>query len=194
MTRRHDRGTGGRGQAVVELALVAPVIILLMMAIFQFGYILETQNGLTNAVREAARRAASNPDTTPTFLGGSGTLQGAIQEELCGDLAPPCSAGLLETNVPGFDASRLAVDPPTVSFCTYSIAGSSGTIQNYQINVTVQYNHPEFFPLGEIASLAAGRPSSGPWHWTMTATAQMRLEAVDDTDPGFDPVTSVCPT
>jgi Flp pilus assembly protein TadG len=53
-------GDGQSGQALLEFALIAPILILLVMAIFQFAYVLETQNGLTNAVREAARRGAAN--------------------------------------------------------------------------------------------------------------------------------------
>ena len=163
------------------------------MAIFQLAYVFEGQNGLTNAVREAARRAAANPDITPTFLGGNGTLQGYVIQELCGDQTPPCDGGLLEQNVPGFDAARLATDPPTVSFCTYPVMSQTGTINNYQVNVTLTYDHPEFFPLAEIAALAAGNASTGSWHWSLAAYSQMRLEFVDDADPGFDPIAIVCP-
>lgn len=177
MRARKPHRSSESGQAMVELALIAPIVILLMMAIFQLAFIFEGQNGLTNAVREAARRAAANPDTT-AFIGGNGTLQGEVQKELCGGLTPPCSGGLLEQNVPGFMPDRLAAEPE-VTFCTYAVAGSSGTITNYQINVRVTYNHPEFFPLAEFAAFAAGKPSSGAWHWTLDASSQMRLESVD---------------
>ena len=58
--RRRDR-SGESGQALLELALVVPLLVLLVMAIFQFAYVLESQMGLTNAVREAARRTRRQP-------------------------------------------------------------------------------------------------------------------------------------
>lgn len=186
--RRRDRQSG---QALVELAIITPIIILLILGIFQFAIVFEGQSGLTNAVREAARRGAANPDETPVVLGAGG-LEGAIQKELCGDLIPPCSGGLLAQNVPNFTASRLTTDPPNVTFCTYPVMTSSGTINNYQVNVDLGYNHPEFFPLAEIAAVAAGNPSSGSWHWFGTASAQMRLESIDDVTASAS-ITAVCP-
>lgn len=169
------RGTGESGQALLELALVVPILVLLVMAIFQFAYVFESQSGLTNAVREAARRAASNSEVAPTWSSGPGTLQGFVQQQLCGDLTPPCDGGLLEENVPAFAASRLIADPPLVAFCTYQAAGST----QYQVQVTVQYRHPLFFGLMAFATDAMDGTQDGSW--TLSSTAQMRLENVDST-------------
>ena len=171
--------SGESGQALLELALVVPIIVLLVMAIFQFAYVMQGQMGLTNAVREAARRAAATPDVAPNWV----NLRDWTQRELCGDLTPPCDGGLLKENVPAFNEGALTVDPPLVTFCTYAIAGSSGTINNYQINVEVQYEHPLFFGLLSYATDAIdGTPNN---RWDLAASAQMRLEAMDDTDPSF---------
>lgn len=45
------------GQSMVEFALVLPILVLLVMAIIQFGIIFSAQVALTNAVREGARAA-----------------------------------------------------------------------------------------------------------------------------------------
>lgn len=45
------------GQAVVELALVAPIIILLLVGIFEFGRAWSAHQALTDAAREGARAA-----------------------------------------------------------------------------------------------------------------------------------------
>jgi Flp pilus assembly protein TadG len=47
-----------RGAAVVEFALVVPVLLLLVFAIIDFGRALWTMNVLTSGVREGARAAA----------------------------------------------------------------------------------------------------------------------------------------
>jgi hypothetical protein len=155
--RRRDR-SGESGQALLELALIVPILILIIMAIFQFAYVLETQMGLTNAVREAARRAAATTNPTDPW----------VQGELCGT-NPTCDNGLLADNVQGFIPTRL-IGVPTVTFCTYDVAGAP----NYRVNVSVAYRNPVFFgPIAFATDLADG---SGDGDWTLSASAQMRLE------------------
>lgn len=52
-----------RGAAAVEFAVVAPLFILLLFAIIEFGRAMMVQQMLTNATREGARQAAL-PDAT----------------------------------------------------------------------------------------------------------------------------------
>jgi Flp pilus assembly protein TadG len=47
-----------KGQALVEFALVLPVLILILFGIMEFGYLLMTYNVLTGAAREGVRVAA----------------------------------------------------------------------------------------------------------------------------------------
>jgi Flp pilus assembly protein TadG len=49
---------GERGQSIVEFALLAPILIILFMGIFDFGWLLHQQIQMDNAVRQAARRGA----------------------------------------------------------------------------------------------------------------------------------------
>lgn len=58
-TSRH-----GRGQALAEFALVFPILVLLMVALFDLGRIVVASNSLTNGVREGARLAIVNQDLT----------------------------------------------------------------------------------------------------------------------------------
>lgn len=62
---RHGRPlsrTKSRGQSLVEFALVFPIAILLLVAVFDVGRAVFAYNGLTNAAREGARLAAVNQD------------------------------------------------------------------------------------------------------------------------------------
>lgn len=52
-----------RGQSTVELALVAPVFLLLIMSILGFGLLFENKIALDNSVRSSARYASSHPDS-----------------------------------------------------------------------------------------------------------------------------------
>jgi Flp pilus assembly protein TadG len=51
------------GAAVVEFALVVPVLFLIIFAVIDFGRALWTLNVLTSGVREGARAAAIEPTT-----------------------------------------------------------------------------------------------------------------------------------
>jgi len=60
--RKSDRE---RGQSIIEFALLAPVLILLFMGMFDFGWILHQQIQMDNGARLGARRGAvgaSNQD------------------------------------------------------------------------------------------------------------------------------------
>ena len=174
---RRARTPGGTqheaGQALVEFALVAPILVLLLMAIFQFAFVFQSQIGLTNAVREAARRASTATAADET------TMSAFVVSQLTGGGGNP---GLLAENVSGYDAGRLAGTSPVVTFCTYDVAGTT----NQRIQITVEYHHPVFFPLLGFATDLADHTPDGDW--TISATAQMRLENDLTTPPGL-----VCP-
>ena len=180
MLRAAPRRDRESGQALLELALVVPIIVTLALAIFQFAYVIESQMGLTNAVREAARRTAASTAVAPTWS----VLEQYAQVQLCGDATPPCTGGLLEENVQGYDGDLLTSDPPDVCFALYSAAG----IQNVSVEVSVTYEHPLFFGmLGFATDAVDGTPNGA---WDLSASAQMRLENVDPADPGFQALPS----
>jgi Flp pilus assembly protein TadG len=54
--------TNNRGQAIVETALVLPIIVLLLFAIVEFGQIFNQYIVVTAAAREGARTAAVSDD------------------------------------------------------------------------------------------------------------------------------------
>jgi hypothetical protein len=176
LPRRGMGSHGESGQALLELALVVPILVLLVMAIFQFAFVIESQMGLTNAVREAARRAAATTSDNPVWadLGAWSLLQ------LNGD-GTPANPGLLPENVQAYDGARLSPAPypgminttsPAVSFCSYSVAG----VTNYRVQVDVRYKHPVFFgPLAFATDLVDGTPNG---FWDLAASAQLRLENV----------------
>ncbi len=47
-----------KGQALVEMAFVLPILLLILMGIVEFGRIINSYLVITNAVREGARYAA----------------------------------------------------------------------------------------------------------------------------------------
>ena len=70
-----------RGQALVEFAIVIPLLLLLMIGLINLGVIINAQIILTQAVWEGARTGA----TLDPFIGeGDSEIQGAVQASLSG--------------------------------------------------------------------------------------------------------------
>lgn len=63
--RQSDQRASERGQALVELAIVAPVLLLFVLGIVLFGRIFEAKAGIAAAAREAARVYADSPAEGP---------------------------------------------------------------------------------------------------------------------------------
>ena len=58
--RRRTAGATGRGQSLVEFALVFPIIVLLVVAFVEVGRAVFAWNTIANAARQGARVAAVN--------------------------------------------------------------------------------------------------------------------------------------
>jgi Flp pilus assembly protein TadG len=120
-----------RGQALLETALVLPLVLLVATSIFEFGRAYQTWQVLTNASREAARIAVL-PGTTDL------DIQTRVQQYL--------TAGQL----PG--TASVAVDR------TRTISIGLGTAASTRITVSYPFN---FLVLNPVAKLVVGNSSLG---------------------------------
>ena len=57
-----EKTTTDRGAAMVEFAIIAPLLLLLVFGIIEFGRAYNAQNSLTHAAREGAREYAISQD------------------------------------------------------------------------------------------------------------------------------------
>ena len=86
ITRLMRRDRRERGAALVETAITLPLVLVVVVAIFEFGHAFQTWQILTNAAREGARVAVITGSTDDT-------VQGRVQEYLvAGLVASPGSA------------------------------------------------------------------------------------------------------
>jgi len=107
------------GQAVVEVALVTPIILFVMLLGIQFALIGTAELGLGQADYQGARYAATNPSASQSAVqsymvsvaspiigaGGGRYLSASLSP------APPCTFGSSVTVAVTFDASHLVVLP-----------------------------------------------------------------------------------
>lgn len=116
--RRSDRS---RGQSLVELALVLPVILLLLLVAIDFGRVYLGWINLNQMARIAANFASTNPDAD--FASPSGTYQTLVLRDArainC-DLPP--AGGTNTAPTPTFTSGTDLGDPVTVAIsCQFGI-------------------------------------------------------------------------
>jgi len=169
MIRRDEHG-----QSLVEFAIVAPLVFLLLFGIIQLGFLFAGQNGLTSAAREAARYASTLP--TPDSTAAGTCAQAASNTGRVYDRLKTVS---LPQYVPGYQQANL-ISGSTGNCSTWAINGSgTGVIyclrsngdgtNSVRVRVRVVYDHPLFIPL-------VGRLFSTTNQWRLGAVEEMRVE------------------
>src|SRR5438105_3550175 len=124
-----------RGQALVEFALVAPIMVLIFAALVQLAFVYERQIGIENAVRDAARRAATYTTTTNAPADTNGAFAWNL---LVG------SGGLLEANVQAYSGDPAQLKNPIVCYRTQVDSAGNNAVM---VKVSMGYAHPLFLPL-----------------------------------------------
>jgi Flp pilus assembly protein TadG len=120
MTRRRNQLASEQGQTAVEFALVAPFIVVLLLAVIQFGMAFHNYVTITDAARAGARKAI-----VARF--GSGTFDEAKQAVL----ASASNLNQTTLNQPG------AID----------FNASGGMTSGSTVTVTVKYPYTISIPL-----------------------------------------------
>jgi Flp pilus assembly protein TadG len=164
MPIRIGRRSRSDGQSLVELALVLPVLCILLMAILQIGFLLFTQVGLTNSVREAARNASAIPVATIAQATPAATTYFTRLTD--------SSTGFLKRNVGGYNPSRLISGSSATRVCYYSFTDASGA-PAVMARVAVEYSHPLFIPL--ISPILDGFDGSMDGGYRLGAVEDIRV-------------------
>ena len=142
------RRAGERGQALLETAVVLPVILLVAVGIFEFGRVYQTMQIVTNAAREGARVAV-------------------LANSSAADVRARVTTYLKSGRLGKSDGATIAVNQNV----TMAMGASTATASL----VTVSYPF-SFMVLNPVANLVAhGTTVGNPI--TLTASAEMRNEA-----------------
>ena len=166
----------GRGQAVVEFAIVLPVIAVIFAAVVQFAFIFERQIGIENAIREASRTAAVLPtDDSNAVTNAAWAYQCLIGQT--GDPNPPdtCGRHLLQNNVQGYSVGGIA----NLTVCYDNGPRDAANNGQILVTVTIAYKHPLFVPI--IAGILDGIDGTPDGALQVTATSTFHVETAEDT-------------
>jgi Flp pilus assembly protein TadG len=145
-SRRHIRSE--HGQTAVEFALVAPLLVVLLLAILQIGVAFNSYVTLTDATRAGARKAI-----VQRLAGG-----GANVTCTSTDTNPVCQT--VRSSAGTLDATKLQISATSPDWST---AGS---------DVTVTATYPYTLSLIKWAGQWVGWSGT----YTITSTAKERLE------------------
>lgn len=115
-----------RGAAVVEFALIMPILILLVFGIFEFGRAYNAKVTLTHAAREAVRDYTINgdeADAIATGVNAAPALSGVTVTivDSCdgtpGDDAEAEASWVLDYTIPLFNSGSITLDESAVMRC-----------------------------------------------------------------------------
>jgi len=145
---RHAGWPRSQGQALVEFALIAPILVLMIVSIFDIGSGVFAYNSVTNAAREGARLAIVNQDS-------ASVSQRAISQ-----------TAVAETEVPNvtvtFRRATPNANPTQNAICARPVAVGCMAI------VTFQTTYRPFTPIVAQILFPAGV--------TLTATSVLPVE------------------
>jgi Flp pilus assembly protein TadG len=94
-SRSKRRRGGARGQGLLELTMVLPLLLLILIGIIDLGRVFFAYAAISNAAYEAARQAARGSYLyTPCVLNGSGAAcdPTAMQQQICPSTDPTYTA------------------------------------------------------------------------------------------------------
>ena len=147
--RRASRSS--RGQSLVEFAMVAPILLILVFGIIDFGMGLRAWISLTNATRDGARYGSvGNPLGSPVS-----SCVGETDETVVGRVC---------TVTEGLDKNEMTVDPSCDPDCD---PGSS-------VHVEATYEYHFVTPMGDLMNFFSG--GSFPETLDLSTSTDMRLE------------------
>ena len=129
---------GQRSQALIEFALVSPVLLLLLFGIVDIGRAVFYYDTVSHATREGARVAVRASNPLPT----NADILAVVTSQIIGaPVTAPCPQGPVTAAVPPDNAAWLYITQPNPP-------------------ATVQASPPPNAPGGEFSSLASGSCSA----------------------------------
>jgi len=152
-----------RSQSIVEFALIAPVLLLLLFGIIDFGRLIYVYATLNQAVNEGARTAIRDSAVLPSNT----DVQTAVRQHAVDvSLANPCSNGPITTTTPPANQGWIYItepNPPSTveglapslqnapggqmwANATGSCSATNPAHDHAPLQVTIRYNFVPFTP------------------------------------------------
>lgn len=155
--------TAQRSQAVVEFAIIAPALLLLLFGVVDFGRVIYIYTTLNQAVNEGARTAIRASALLPT----NGDVEAAVRQHAVDvSLANPCPNGPITNAAPPANQGWIYITEPDAGETIEALSpalenapggqmwgNSNGTCSatnpahdHAPVQVTIRYNFVPFTP------------------------------------------------
>jgi Flp pilus assembly protein TadG len=155
------RSASEQGQAIIELALTLPLLLLVVLGVFDFGLMFQRYEVVTNAAREGARLGV----LTDQYTTGQ-ARQRAIDYLNAGGVTGNLRTGDCTTTGAAGDVCVFVSAPSDVT-----ITGTSPAVTVKEVLVRVEYDHSFTF-VGPIMNLFGGSLGTTP----LRVVSRMRVE------------------
>jgi TadE-like protein len=159
-----DEGSGQRSQSIVEFAIIAPVLLLLLFGIVDFGRLIYIYATINQAVNEGARVAIRDSAVLPSNQDvETAVKRHAVDVSLANpcpngpisSAAPPANQGWVFITEPNPPATAEALAPSledapggqTWANATGSCSATNPAHDHSPLQVTIRYNFVPFTPL-----------------------------------------------
>jgi Flp pilus assembly protein TadG len=165
--RRSARTRRTRGQSLVEFALIAPVLIVLIVGAAQVAAILYGGITVASAAHDAAKVATEQPIQSGAF--GSGGAAGTAVTCSVGSINPVCLAANQSKGLLGGVTTTIA---KSTRDTTPACPTNPSAVPDGYVTVTVSNDVPIFVPF--LNNLLANSPGAAVR--TISTTVVMRVE------------------
>jgi Flp pilus assembly protein TadG len=138
VTRRLVQRAGGRGQDLIEFALILPLLLLLLTGIMEFALAVMAYNTVANAAREGARYGIVRVNTPADCAAQAGAIEEAARRLTVGldqdrlDFAVSCprspTTGRLQVQVEAEYVHQFITAPLIMAL------GGDGTLPMYTVS------------------------------------------------------------
>jgi Flp pilus assembly protein TadG len=138
-----------RGVALVEFALVAPLILLLVIGVVEFGVFVSARSVISAASREGAHFLSLHPNSSRCD----------VETEVRKRVAP-LDETTVTVSAAYYDSTNTRTTAPA---CPNMILPAPGTaLQPYQVEVTVNYQFPGVFIIPSVGGCSFCPTFGGP--------------------------------
>lgn len=156
-----------RGQALVELAISLPILVLLVAGVLELGRGYAFAVATSDAARDGARYVAGK--TVSTNGPGLAAMCGVVQADLAGvtsSLSCPTQVSHAPPFVSGTDYAKPAAGQAVVAvFCGASVdcAGSQSPLYQSEVDVYVYYGFDDLNLLGGAITISGSSRATTSW-------------------------------
>jgi Flp pilus assembly protein TadG len=140
MTRRHPQSQARRGVAAVECALLLPLILYLLLGLWEVGRMIEINQALSNAAREGARQAS-------TGLYNSAQIQTVVTNYLTNANVPTTHAVVTVADLTS------GGDPTTAN-----------QLDALQVTVSIPFNDVRWIALSLVSTPSTTLSANATWY------------------------------